>query len=329
MRVRALWLMLSCVLGLAGASDPSRARAEDTGDGGGDVDTGRSHFKSGVDYYRDGDLGAALIEFKRAYAAAPNYRLLYNLGQVSHELLDYTAAQNYFQHYLSEGGAEIEPARRAEVETALAKIATRIANVALTCNVEGAELFVDDVAVGHSPLAEPVRVSAGTRRVSAAIAGRSRITQVIEAAGGDTLVVKLDFPPLPPEAAIASQPALPRERSSGPSPALWLGIGAGALAIGAGITAYLAYDDASNYRDALERKNSVRELESLHDRATTKALVTDVLLGATIVTTAITVLVAVQSGGDDTEKRPATSRRATQTELAIGAGSIALSGHLD
>src|SRR5262245_23071216 len=119
MRARALWLMLGCVLSIAGSWQPSQARAEDA-DAQGDVDTGRSHFKNGVDYYRDGDLGAALIEFKRAYAAAPNYRLLYNLGQVSHELLDYTNAQAYFQRYLSEGGAEIEAARRQEVETALA-----------------------------------------------------------------------------------------------------------------------------------------------------------------------------------------------------------------
>jgi tetratricopeptide (TPR) repeat protein len=323
MRARALWLILGCVL-IAGSWGPSRVRAEDT-DAQGDVDTGRSHFKNGVDYYRDGDLGAALIEFKRAYAAAPNYRLLYNLGQVSHELLDYTNAQAYFQRYLSEGGAEIEAARRQEVETALAKIAARIANVQINCNLDGAELFIDDVSVGKSPLSEPVRVSAGTRRVSATLAGHPRITQVVEAAGGDTLVVKMEFPPLAQEAPSLADSSI-RVESSGPSPALWLGIGTGALAVGAGVMAYLAYSDASDYRDAIHRKTTAQEVDSLHDRATTKALVTDILLGATVVGAAVTVFVALQGGDDEAEERPTASRTEARTELMVSPGSIGLSG---
>src|SRR5215510_7088656 len=129
MRVHALTLTLGCLLVLAGSSGLARADDEH------DVDAGRSHFKSGVDSYRDGDLTTALIEFKRAYAAAPNYRLLYNLGQVSHEMLDYTAAQRYFQQYLKEGAGEIEPARKQEVELVLAKIANRIASVVVSCNL--------------------------------------------------------------------------------------------------------------------------------------------------------------------------------------------------
>jgi tetratricopeptide (TPR) repeat protein len=314
MRVHALSLALGCLLLASGI-----ARAQEA-DGDADVDAGRSHFKAGVDYYRDGDLTTALIEFKRAYAAAPNYRLLYNLGQVSHELRDYTEAQGYFQRYLREGGDEIDPARKREVEAALAKIAGRIATVVVSSNLSGAEIFVDDVSVGKSPMGEPVRVSAGTRRISAAISGRQRVTQVIEAAGGDTLVVKLEFAPAArPEANVAhGDAAKPAASSSGPSPALWLGIGTGVLAAGAGVMAILAAGDAAEYHDAIDRKTTAAELDALHDSATTKALVTDILLGATLVGAAVTVWVAVDSGSDD-EREP-TAR------LSLGAGSVALSG---
>jgi hypothetical protein len=326
MSVRTLSVLL-CVLSAAGALTASRARAQSSDAAEtADVDAGRSHFKSGVDYYRDGDLGAALIEFKRAYAAAPNYRLLYNLGQVSHELLDYTNAQTFFERYLAEGGDEIEAARRQEVQLALAKIASRIASVVVSCNVEGAELFVDDVSVGTSPLADPVRVSAGTRRIAAAVSGRSRITQVVEAAGGDTLVVKMEFPPLEPEANLAVQTNL-APKDSGPSPALWLGIGSGALGVGAGVMAYLAARDGADYRDALHRKTTVRELDSLHSQATTKALVTDILLGAALVSTVITVIVAMQDG--DSEERPNAARGQPRAELTIGAGSLGLAGRFE
>ena len=307
MRVNALILALGCLL-LSGI-----ARAEDE-----DVDTGRSHFKAGVDYYRDGDLNTALIEFKRAYAAAPNYRLLYNLGQVSHELRDYTEAQRYFQRYLREGAGEIEPARKQEVELALAKIAGRIASVVVSCNLANAEIFVDDESVGKSPMGEPVRVSAGTRRISAAISGRPRVTQVIEAAGGDTIVVKLEFPPAPAVASAAQHPATqPVEESSGLSPAVWIGIGTGALAVGAGVMAILAAQDSAAYQDALDRPTSANELKELHDSATTKALVTDILLGATVVGAAATVWVALDSGSEEREP---------SAQLSIGAGSVSFRG---
>src|SRR5262245_54716328 len=78
-------------------------------------EAGRGHFDRGVDYYRDGNINAALIEFKRAYEAAPNYRVLFNLGQVANALNDYVEAQRYFQRYLQDGGAEIDAERRAEV----------------------------------------------------------------------------------------------------------------------------------------------------------------------------------------------------------------------
>jgi tetratricopeptide (TPR) repeat protein len=323
MKTLVLALTLGCWTVLAAVSGVTRVHAQETkSQADNDVDAARSHFKTGVDYYRDGDLNAALIEFKRAYAAAPNYRLLYNLGQVSHERRDYAEAQGYFQRYLKEGAGEIDEARKEEVETALAKISARIAAVVLTSNVEGATFYVDDVPVGKSPQIEPVRVSAGTRRISATASGRPRITQVVEAAGGDTLVVKLEFPP--PGAPIATlRPARTPapEESSKPSPALWLGIGSGALGVGTGVMAYLSYADGANYRDALKRKTTAHELSSLHDRAVTKALVTDILLGATLVATAVTVVVALQGGREEERASASTEPRA---ELTIGAGSVGL-----
>jgi hypothetical protein len=331
MRVRALALTLGFFLGLAGLGVHERASAQDAR-ANTDVDTGRSHFKAGVDYYRDGDLTTALIEFKRAYASAPNYRVLYNLGQVSNEMRDYVEAQRYFQRYLTEGAGEVDGARKQEVENYLVKIAGRIATIVLSANLEGADLYVDDVLVGKSPMGEPVRVSAGTRRLSAAISGRTRVTQVTEAAGGDTLVVKLEFAPPSKNDQDVAQYAAPGATAPAPGiqPAVWLGIASGALAVGTGVMGFLAYSDSSSYQDKLTHKTTATELQSLHDGAKTKALVTDILLGATVVSTAITVYVALQgrhpdqapSAGNDRAKVPA-----ARTEVSLGAGSVGLTSH--
>jgi len=320
MTTRALqytWALGSLLVCLLGGSAVAGAQAEASGS----IEASRDHFNRGVEYVQDGDLKGALIEFKRAYAAAANYRVLYNLGQVENELRNYTEAQAYFQRYLKDGGDDIPAARRREVEALIAKLAGRIATLTIRSNVSGAEVFVDGVSVGKTPLAGPIRVSTGSRVLSAAASGKPRITQMVEAAGGESLAVQLRFPlerPEPQRADFSASSPRRAEESTGVHPAVWLGIGSGALAVGAGVMAYLASRDAAKYDEAVQRKTTARELDELDSRARTKALVTDILLGATVVSTAITVIVATQvSGKPDTQDR---------AQLSIGPGSISVRG---
>lgn len=309
--------------GLPGASMPTATID--------DVATSHEHFNRGVEYVHDGDLKGALIEFKRAYAVSPNYRVLYNLGQVANALGRYTEAQDYFQHYLNDGGDEISADRKRDVENQLNKLAGRIATLVLTSNVAGAEIFVDDVSVGTSPLQGPVKVSSGTRTIAAVSSGRPRVAQVIDVAGGDTVAVQLSFPQVAELSPVAAQlPATVQPQAARTSdvhagnPALWLGITSGALLVGAGVMGYLTVRDAQSYDDAVARKTSVRELEDLDSRASTKALVTDVLLGATVVAAGITVLVAL-SGDKQRESAVSVPKpRPAGTQVSLGVGSLSL-----
>jgi tetratricopeptide (TPR) repeat protein len=323
--IKLQWWSGLCVLAIV-IAHVGPAFAQDDDETGDPVTVSRHHFDRGVEYVQDGDLKAALIEFKRAYAASPNYRVLYNLGQVSNELREYIEAQSYFRRYLTDGGDEIDASRRRDVEAMLTKLSSRIARLELSSNIEGAELFVDDVPVGRSPLTEPVRVSAGARLVTAAVPGRPPISRSVEAAGGDTLSVQLNFPPSAMAAEVASAPiTYPRvhAESSGTSPVLWLGITSGALGIATGVMAYLAAKDASDYHDAVKTKTTARELQTLDDRATTKALVTDILLGATVAATTVTLIVAATSGG---EREHAASKSAN-ARLSVGPGAVSLAGN--
>jgi hypothetical protein len=316
-------LTLVFVSALFAAIGGERARAQ--AEVAGDVEGGRSHFDRGVEYVEDGDLRGAMIEFKRAYAMSPNYRVLYNLGQVCNELREYTESQRYLQRYLADGGAEIEPARRREVEATLGKLTGRIATLLISSNIEGAELFVDNVSVGKAPLSEPVRVSVGTRMIAAAVSGKPRVTQVVEAAGGDTLAVRLDFSANAHEEIHPSQhSAAGSQKSDGPGPVLWLGIGTGVLGAGAGVMAYLASRDAAHYHDAVHRKTTARELDQLDQRATTKALITDILLGATIVAAGTTLVFALKGGSQETAPNHGMS-----AHLSLGPGSLQLAGRFE
>ncbi|MET0387072.1 MAG: hypothetical protein ABW321_13985 [Polyangiales bacterium] len=286
------------------------------------VDVARAHFRMGIESYTDGDFGSARIEFKRAYAAVPNYRLLYNLGQVSQELRDYPAAEQYYQKYLEEGAAQLEAARKQEVERELNKVRARIASVVVTCNVDGAALFVDDLPVGTTPLGEALRVSSGQRRITGKLPGAAPITQVVDAAGGETVTVHLVLP-VPEAPAVLPAPIavnLPiREQRSHVNPlALSLIIGTVAAGAATGVFAYLAEGEARDYRAALTRKTNRGELESLADGARQKALVTDILLGVTAAGAVASGIVLWQQG--------LTERDTQSTTLRIGPGRVVLAG---
>jgi len=135
-----------------------------------------------------------VVEFKRAYATAPNYRLLYNLGQCYRELRRYAEAEQYLERYLDEGAKEIVAARKAEVAGELAKIRTHIGKVILSASVPDAEFFVDGDSVGKGPLKEAVRVSAGTRRIAVSAPGRERVTRMVEVIGEETARVEIVLP---------------------------------------------------------------------------------------------------------------------------------------
>jgi hypothetical protein len=143
--------------------------------------------------YDDRNFDAALVEFRRAYELAPTFRILYNLGVVSLELRDYASALDYFERYLAGGVGQISSEQRSEVDQKIRDLSTHIGHVAVTVNVDGAEISVDDRVIGLAPLARPLRLNAGARRISARASGRLPDSRVIELAGGDRVQIALSL----------------------------------------------------------------------------------------------------------------------------------------
>ena len=59
-----------------------------------DVEQARKHFGQGLKLYKDGDFDAALVQFERAYAVKPNFKVLYNIAQCYFELHQYVEARD-------------------------------------------------------------------------------------------------------------------------------------------------------------------------------------------------------------------------------------------
>lgn len=88
----------------------------------GELKAAAQHYQRAIALVDQGDLAAARGAFELAYAESPHYLVLYNLGKVCLDLGQKEEAARYFERYLEEGGSEIPPAQRTEVESTLASL---------------------------------------------------------------------------------------------------------------------------------------------------------------------------------------------------------------
>jgi hypothetical protein len=290
---RALGLLL-CAAALGTVAADARADAPDAAA----VEEGRARFTRGIGLYRDGDYKAALIEFKRAYEVAPAPRLLYDIGQTDFQMQDYAGALSAFQRYLADSGTQVPADRRKQVTEDIAKLRARVGELAVTTNEPGAEISIDDVVVGTTPLA-PINVSAGARRVVATLKGHTPASKIIEIAGGDHAALQLALEEVASAAAPAAAPIviMPVASPSKPPPSsttpVWIGVGVtSALTVSAVVLGVLSVRANDTYRaDLGQFPGNAFTIASARDKVHTLTLATDVTAGAAIVALGITIAV--------------------------------------
>jgi Tetratricopeptide repeat len=270
-----------------------------------------AHFRRGVDLYKETDYAAALIEFRRAYELDPRYQALYNIGETHYQLQDYASALRTFEKYLRDGGAAISAGRRDEVQKSIEKLRTRVATVEVTANYPGVEIAVDDLPVGKTPLAEPLMVSAGRRKVTATRAGKQPVTQIVELAGGDTKKLAMIVP---------DDGAVPEVSSGKTPPAPWVitGVFAGAAVV----TGAIALDASSAVKSDIGTLGvSPHQLSSDHGKTVGFAAATDVLVGCAVVAGAISIYFTVTAGkhkpGDEKSAPAPAARREVGPRVSL------------
>ncbi len=258
------------------------------------IEAGRAHFQRGVEFFKEGDYRAALAEFKRSYDTAPSYRILYNIGQASNGLQDYAGALRSFERYLGEGGAEVDAERRAQVQGEIRRLRARVAFVEIEVNVPGAEVFVDDVSVGQSPLEAPVLVSAGVRKIGATKAPSPPASRVVELVGGDKKRVALA---LAQPAASPKPDAAPRAPAQPAAPSrtpFWVSLAAtGVLGAGTAVAGLLALQERRDLDQAFEGDDA-KLIDDTRSRARALAVTTDVLGVATLLAGGATAYFALR-----------------------------------
>lgn len=269
-------------------------------------------FNRGVELSKEGDARSALIEFRRAYELMPNYRVLYNIGQMQYELQDYAAALQSFEEYLKQGGKEIQKKRKTEVDKEIDKLRNRVASATITVNVAGAEVRIDETSIGKAPLEKPLLLNPGKRKISASASGWKPSSKTLELASGDTVQVELKL-----EEEKAPEPPSPPPPPPPPPPSRthWIAWGVtGALGLSAGVTGYLALRASSRLEEQQGQLPVARsELDRTHSQLRTFSLATDILGGATLAAGAVATYLTLR-------------RPTSETTVSIGPASVAVGG---
>jgi hypothetical protein len=290
------------------------------------------HFRRGVELYQEGAFRAALVEFQRAYDIAPDYRLLYNIGQAQLQVQDYLGASRSYETYLAEGGSQIAAERRTEVESALGALRERVARLAIRVNLDGAEVFVDDQKVGLSPLPSTVSVNVGRHRVYARTTDGVEAERILDVAGGDLAEVSVELIPKVVQPPIAVAAPLPVEAKREPlSRKKRAAIGMWGVALATGVGAIVTGVLASGKSDDLQKELDKKPPQEMADRAKandlsdsskTLAVTTDVL-AATALASGVTGIVLWLVDGKKSEAAPDTS---ASVSWGVGLGNVSLKG---
>jgi hypothetical protein len=274
--IRARLLAASCLAAFVALTPAARAQPPTS-----DIRSqeAATHFERGVKLYEEQDWRGALIEFERAYGIAPRYAVLFNIAQARYQLLDYAGTLDAFQRYLVEGGDALTPARSAQVQASITELRGRVARLTVTTNVAGAEITIDDAPVGVTPLAGPLVVSAGRRKVVALKPGRVNAVRFVDIAGGDTADIILELHEVPATHARQPTAVAPTAERRSLVPAV-LGLGVAAAGIGVGsVFGVFAMGDKHDLDRACPNKACPPSSQSQVDALSGDSLVSTIAFG--------------------------------------------------
>jgi hypothetical protein len=152
----------------------------------------RRHFQEGVQNAQHGDLPKALLEFEAAYAAQPNFSVLYNIGQAHAALGHAVEAVAAFERYLSEGGEQVAASRREEVQTLIATNRQHIGMLRfIGAGTASARVWIDGSEIADERLTTPLPLVEGPHSILYADDGCSPVARAQPILAGKTVEVEL------------------------------------------------------------------------------------------------------------------------------------------
>jgi len=294
---------------------------------------------------RKGDVEEAFAGFTAAWSlqGLPRVpRIAGNLGRAELALGKHRDAAEHLAFFLREE-PDLSEKDRSDFGQLLTEAKTKVGVLHVELREAGAEIAVDGVSVGTSPMAVELYVEAGQRKITAKL-GELVATKSLDVGAGTTSTVRLALappkpaPPVPPVTA-PTEPVAPAARSR--VPGFVMG-GAGVIALGAGAGLLAAHldrrgqaerlhdeiaSDAGHCRPGPAAHASCAKLESTaRDADTLRGAGTALVIGGGIVAAAggAYLLWARKASTQGNARRPAIAPALQVNVLASGGGGALL-----
>jgi tetratricopeptide (TPR) repeat protein len=153
----------------------------------------RERFDRGVRLFEKGENASALAEFKRVNELIPNPLVLYNMGLVYAAMKRPVEAVDALEEFLAKA-TSTERTQRRHAEEVRNEQGPRIARLLVKTEMP-ATVDVDGIEVGHTPLAQPIRVASGAHVVGAQAPGFLPSRKEVTLAGQVTETLTLTLLP--------------------------------------------------------------------------------------------------------------------------------------
>ena len=149
----------------------------------------KAEYGAGVVLLKDGDFVEALERFERAHELARDHRLLWNVALCQKNLRRYARMLVTVRRIEQEGGAALTAQDRQEILELVKAAEAFVSRLEITASEAGATVSIDDEAVGTTPLAAPVPVDIGERRIRISKAGFKEYVWTETVVGGGKVAV--------------------------------------------------------------------------------------------------------------------------------------------
>jgi hypothetical protein len=296
-------------------------------------DPGRQAFAAGVALLQDPD-GAryddALPLFQKAYELTKSWKVLGNLGLCYMKLERYGDAIQSYERYLREGGSEIDAQEQQQVTADLNTMRTQKVTLRIALlGAQAARMRDERRKATGGTISNTYSLSAATTLI---LAPGDHVFFVEGAGARREWSVRLEPASEVTHTFDLTRAATPRASSEPSSasrtPALIAGGTTLLLAAGTTVTGIMALGKRSDYH-AINGKpgNDRTEIEDARDQASSMALISSVLFGATLVGAGVTTWLFVSPPGG-TRQEPDVSALSLSPWLGLGTIGISAGGRL-
>jgi hypothetical protein len=154
----------------------------------------KADFEAAKLLANDGDFTGALIKFGSAYEASKDPRILWNVAFCQKNLRRYSKVVTTLKRYIEQGASLLSAGDKKDAQELIAMIEPFTTRATVRVSEAGAQISFDDELAGTSPLAAPVVLDIGERRLHVVKGGFAPYDKTFVVAGGPelTLDVRLD-----------------------------------------------------------------------------------------------------------------------------------------